>query len=105
MIVDIMVVVGLHFYDNALKKRRALEEQEAAHEDVVHETEKKASRAQKSATRAQKKENQKKMKQTNVQAKIAPTYSTYFEPNQTLANSVIVQLTLPVSLFGFESTA
>jgi len=69
MLLDAIVVFGLHHWDKRLKK----EKQAALEEDAVqHETVKKASRAQKAAARQQRKAEEKKHQNGMGQASFVP---------------------------------
>ena len=75
LVIDSLVVFGLHRWEGQLKEKRAREEEVAMHrQDVKHETEKRSRQYEKAAERAQKKANDKKMHNTTTKnANFAPT--------------------------------
>lgn len=69
MLVDGLIVYGLHIWEGRLKKKRA----EIAEKDaLVHEIEKKAASSEKAALREKNKAEQKKLKQHAKMATNAP---------------------------------
>jgi uncharacterized damage-inducible protein DinB len=74
MIIDALVVYGLHRWEKNLKKEKA----ELAEKDAKqHETEKKATRAEKAAQRSQTKESRKREKH-------APNNNVAFAPKMNI---------------------